>query len=82
MDQLIASIKHAIDALSMPGIIAVGTVIVELVLRLVKSEKPRSLLYAAPAALRKLGAFLSGAAEQLGKVAAYIDGILPLQRLK
>lgn len=68
-------IQQAIDFLNanmgMTGMIAL---VVEMILRLVKSEQPKSLLYGLAAIIRKTADLLSKAAE-------FLDKILP-QRLK
>lgn len=47
---------------------AVIAVVVEFVLRLVKTEKPKSLLYAAAAIVRGLGVVLTKLAEVMDKI--------------
>lgn len=74
-------INKVFDVLGMPGVIGACAFALEIALRLIKSEKPRSLIYAASGGVRRFCQVLVKAAEYGEKLAQFLDKVIP-QRLK
>lgn len=59
------------------GVVATVTIVLEFALRLFKSQKPLSILYAIALGVSKVGAILEAAASLVKKAGAQLDKVLP-----
>lgn len=77
MDNIIEVLQKIADFAISPVILGGVAVVVELVLRLVKSDKPLGIIHSASAIVRKVAKMVELVAAVIQKVADVTDKVLP-----
>lgn len=77
MDQIAAVLQKILDFNISPVILGGVAVVLELILRLVKSEKPLGIIHSISAIIRKISQLIGLLASVVGKLADLTDKVLP-----
>lgn len=74
-------INKIIETLTLPGVIGGAAFVLEILMRVLKTDKPKSILLVVKAFIQKIPAVMQVIANLLTAVINFIDGMLPAQKL-